>query len=116
MRIHNIYEDENGESHWRDLEIELHEHIKGNKLSDRMPATGIIFRENNASHQMDFHTAPRRQYVVNLSGEVRITASDGEARIMRGGDIMLVEDLKGRGHKSEALSDEVRVSLFIPIE
>lgn len=116
MRIHNLYEDADGTSHFRDLEIELKEWRTGNRLSDRLAATGIIFRENGREHQMDFHRAPRRQYVINLSGEVRITASDGESRIMRAGDIMLVEDVTGRGHKSEALGDEVRRSIFVPVE
>ena len=38
MRIHNLYEDENGESHFRDIEIEWAEERNFSKYSARMPA------------------------------------------------------------------------------
>ena len=45
MRIHNLYCDANGESHWRDVDVEWVEERNFSKLSARLPATGIIFRE-----------------------------------------------------------------------
>ena len=45
MRIHNLYEDERGESHWRDIEVEWTEQTVGGPASARLPASGIIFRE-----------------------------------------------------------------------
>ena len=48
MRIHNLYCDANGESHWRDVEVEWVEERNFSKLSARLPATGIIFRETAA--------------------------------------------------------------------
>ena len=44
MRIHNIYADENGETHFRDIEIEITEHGPDGSTSGRLPATGIYFR------------------------------------------------------------------------
>ncbi len=41
MRIHNIYADENGETHFRDMEIEMTEHGPDGSTSGRLPATGI---------------------------------------------------------------------------
>ena len=45
MRIHNLYTDANGQSHFRDIEVEWVEEGRAGKLSKRLPATGIIFRE-----------------------------------------------------------------------
>ena len=45
MRIHNLYTDASGQSHFRDVEVEWVEETRGGKLSKRLPATGIIFRE-----------------------------------------------------------------------
>ena len=83
MRIHNLYTDANGESHFRDIEVEWAEERRGSRLSKRFPATGIIFRETKAENTVDWHTAPRRQYIVNLESGVKITASDGESRIIK---------------------------------
>ena len=77
MRIHNLYTDADGQSHFRDIEIEWAEERRGSKMSKRLPANGIIFRETQAEHDIDWHPAPRRQYIVNLDAGVKITASDG---------------------------------------
>ena len=115
MRIHNLYTDKDGESHWRDIDVEWAEERRGSKLSKRLPANGIIFRQTRADNDLDFHNAPRRQYIVNLQGAVKITASDGEAREIGPGEVFLVEDVTGKGHRSHTLG-EMRLSLFIPLE
>ena len=116
MRIHNLYADEKGESHFRDIDIEWAQEGPGGKLSKRMPAAGIIFRETAADYDLDWHPAPRRQYIVNLDAGVQITASDGETRVIGAGEVILVEDVAGKGHLSKAVSGQVRRSIFIPVE
>ena len=115
MRIHNLYTDAKGESHFRDIEVEWAEERRGSKLSKRLPATGIIFRETRADNDLDWHLAPRRQYIVNLDAGVKITASDGESRIIGAGEVLLVEDITGKGHQSQGLG-QLRHSLFIPLD
>ncbi len=116
MRIHNIYVDDAGESHWRDIEVEWAEERNFSKLSQRLPATGIIFRQTSGDYDLDWHPAPRRQYIVNLDGGVRITASDGEVREIGAGEVILVEDVRGKGHLSKSIGGKLRHSIFIPIE
>ena len=116
MRIHNLYEDENGVSHFRDVEVEWVETRNFSKLSKRLPATGIIFRETSGDYDLDWHPAPRRQYIINLDGGVKITASDGEAREIQAGEVILVEDTSGKGHLSQSLGKQMRHSIFVPIE
>jgi hypothetical protein len=116
MRIHNLYEDANGISHFRDIEIEWVEEKNFSKLSERLPATGIIFRETSGDYDLDWHPAPRRQYIINLEGGVQITASDGEARIIGAGEVVLVEDIGGKGHLSKAIAGKMRRSIFVPID
>ena len=82
----------------------------------RLPATGIIFRETAAEYDLDWHPAPRRQYIINLDGGVKITASDGEAREIGAGEVILVEDVRGKGHLSQSLGGKLRHSIFVPIE
>lgn len=116
MRIHNIYVDDAGESHWRDIEVEWIEERNFSKLSARLPATGIIFRETAADYDLDWHPAPRRQYIINLDGGVRITASDGQAREIGAGEVVLVEDIRGKGHLSKSIGGKMRRSIFVPID
>ncbi len=114
MRIHNLYTDAKGESHFRDIEVEWTEERRGSKMSKKLPATGVIFRETAAEHNVDWHPAPRRQYIVNLDAGVKITASDGEARFIAAGEVILVEDTTGKGHLSDHIEGKIRHSIFIP--
>ena len=116
MRVHNLYADANGQSHWRDVEIEWVEQTPGGKLSKRLPATGIIFREVPPTYDLDWHPAPRRQYIINLDAGVQITASDGESRKIAAGEVILVEDTTGKGHLSKAVDNKIRNCIFVPIE
>ena len=116
MRVHNLYVDAKGEAHFRDIEIEWAEQTNAGKLSKRLPATGIIFREVQPAYDLDWHPAPRRQYIINLDAGVQITASDGEARIIGAGEVILVEDISGKGHLSKSVGGKMRRSIFVPIE
>ena len=90
MKIHRLYADEQGESHWQDVEVDLTEQTRAGRLSKRLPATGIIFREVPPDYDLDWHPAPRRQYIINLDAGVQITASDGETRRIGAGEVILV--------------------------
>ena len=116
MRIHNLYTDKNGQSHFRDIEVEWAEQINFSRQSKRLPATGIIFRETSPDYDLDWHPAPRRQYIINLDAGVQITASDGEARIIKAGEVILVEDTSGKGHLSKAVESKIRNCIFVPVE
>jgi len=116
MRIHNIYADANGESHIRDLDIEWSRSGPLGKISDPVPVLSMAFRMTDGSYDLDWHNAPRRQYIINLEGSVEITTSDGESRVIGPGEIILAEDTTGKGHLSKALASGARHSLVIPIE
>jgi hypothetical protein len=116
MRIHNLYADAKGESHFRDVEVEWAEETRAGKLSKRLPATGIIFRQVPPTYDLDWHPAPRRQYIINLDAGVQITASDGESRVIGAGEVILVEDTKGKGHLSKAVGQQIRHCIFVPVD
>jgi quercetin dioxygenase-like cupin family protein len=81
-----------------------------------MPASGIMFGEAAPSYDLDWHPAPRRQYVINLDGAMQITASDGEVRTIGTGEVLLVEDTSGKGHLSKAVAGQMRRSIYVPID
>jgi hypothetical protein len=116
MRIHNLYADAHGETHFRDIEVKWVEERQFSKVSARLPANGIIFRETSPDYDLDWHPAPRRQYIINLDGAVQITASDGESRTIGAGEVLLVEDTSGKGHLSKSVGGKMRRSIFVPIE
>ena len=78
-------------------------------------ASGIQFRCSPPGHFIDWHPAPARQYVVILQGQSKITVGDGSSHTFGTGDVLFADDLTGRGHTTEAVSDEPRVSIFVPL-
>jgi quercetin dioxygenase-like cupin family protein len=115
-KIVRIYTGPDNQSHFEDIELPLKSDGKVGFLSDKMKATGVVFRYTSGDYNYDFHTAPRRQYVVNLEGEVEIEVGDGTKRILRSGDILLAEDTTGQGHISRAVAGKPRRSLFITLD
>jgi len=116
MKITRLYVDAKGETHFEDLDIPYVESGPGGKTSKRYPATGIIFRETPGTYDLDWHNAPRKQYIINLDGAVDITVSDGKTRRIGAGEVFLVEDVTGKGHLSKAVQGKLRHSIFVPIE
>lgn len=86
------------------------------KISSLWPGSGVMFRTVPGSYDLDFHTAPRRQLVVNLTGAVEIEVGDGTTRQLGAGSILLAEDVTGRGHISRNIGGEPRECLFIPLD
>lgn len=116
MNIVRIYTGPDNQSHFEELQIPLKDSGKVGFLSELTKATGVLFRETGGDYNYDFHTAPRRQYVVNLEGEVEIEVGDGSKRILRAGDVLLAEDTTGQGHISRAVAGKPRKSLFITLD
>ena len=116
MKITRIYSDSEGESHFSDVEIELRDAGPIGYLSKKLSVRGIIFRENDADYNYHWHTAPEKQYVIMLDGEIEIEVSDGEKRRFRGGDILIVEDVEGRGHRTRVTNNKPRRSIFVTLE
>ncbi|MFQ3546885.1 MAG: hypothetical protein SNJ56_00975 [Termitinemataceae bacterium] len=115
MNISRIWADAAGESHYQDIKVPYSTVNALGKLSDPIPVTSMILRENEPGYDYDWHTAPRRQYIVMLAGFVSIQVSDGETRTFGPGDIVLVEDTTGKGHKSWSPDGKSRKSIFLPL-
>lgn len=116
MKVTRVYTGEDNCSHFEDIDVPLKDGSEIGRLSDLVPATGVIFRETSGEYNLDFHNAPRRQYVVMLDGDVEIEIGDGTKRHLRTGDILLAEDTTGQGHISRAVDGKPRKALFITLD
>ena len=115
MEIYRIYTDKLGETHFAVVNKELKDAGEIGMLSDIESAAGIIFRETAGDYDYRWHNTPCRQYVIILSGEVDFTVSDGECRRFGAGDVVLLEDVDGKGHCSQAVDCKKRKSIFVTL-
>jgi len=80
-----------------------------------LPATQISFRTWKVGEFLDWHPAPRRQFVIILSGQLEIGLGDGGKRVFGPGDARLVEDTTGKGHTTRVLGAEPCVTATVPL-
>jgi uncharacterized protein DUF861 len=116
MKITRIYPDSNGETHFGEFDIPLRDSGEIGMLSQLQKATGIIFRETSGDYDFSWHNTPRRQFVIILNGGVDFTVSDGETRRFGGGDVVLLDDISGKGHYSKAVKGQRRKSIFVTLD
>ena len=114
MKAARIYTGADGRSHFEDLDIPLKPSNYGT-LSDLVPSSGVIFRETPVGGALDFHVAPRRQFVITLAGEYEIELEDGSVHRYGPGHVTLAEDLTGKGHITRVVGNQPRVTATIPL-
>ena len=118
MKVIRVYSGEDGESHFESLELSyqpIADNLTGTVATAMRGASGIQFRHSPPGQYIDWHTAPARQYVIILQGQSKITVGDGSSHTFGAGDVLFADDLTGRGHTTEVVSDEPRVSIFVPL-
>lgn len=114
-RVTRVFVDHDGETHFEELALPLHDRGAIGMLSDPLAASAVQFRYTGGDYDYGRHNAPREQLVVMLEGGVEIETSDGERRRFEAGDILWLQDVHGKGHRSRALDGRPRRSLFIPL-
>jgi hypothetical protein len=113
--ITRVYTDINGDSQFEDVTVPLHSRGIVGQLSDAFPVKAIVFRQVEPTYDWNYHTAPERQYIILLDGEIEIETSVNEKRTFKGGDVLLMEDVTGKGHRTKNLQPIKRKSIFITL-
>ena len=112
MEYIRLFADDAGESHFDDVQIEFadSEYISSApplELSSMFGTTQFGFMNAPAGWESDWHTSAARNFFAVVSGEWSVTASDGETRQFGPQSLLLVEDITGKGHKSQVVSDSI---------
>jgi len=123
MQYVRIYTDSDGETHFEDLEIELKE------VNFAPPAPPVHLSEFTAAKQWaflslppgwegDWHIEPVRSALFYLAGQSEMEVSDGTVRYFGPGDVTIVEDTTGKGHRGKTVGDEtaLKVQVQLPDE
>ena len=106
-----IFADEEGCSHFEILTIDL----TSNKYAPPAPSLNTsslaaadhsIFLELPVGWYGDWHPTPVRQWLILMTGTCEFEAGDGEKAIRKAGDVVMLDDLLGKGHQTRVLGDE----------
>jgi quercetin dioxygenase-like cupin family protein len=111
MSISRLYTGDDGESHIEEIDPASHP-----EWTQLQKAQGIVFRALAPGYFSDWHVAPRRQYIITLSGEAEIGLADGTLHRLGPGDVNLAEDLTGHGHTTRVVSSVPRVTATVQLD
>jgi hypothetical protein len=115
MQYVRLYAGPDGESHFEDLDVGT-SRLGGRAILDEpWPVKDLTFLRRGAGvpRMETWHTAPVRQFLIFLDGETEYEASDGQRRRMRPGDVLLVEDTTGKGHRTWIQGE--RIWIHVPV-
>ena len=85
------------------------------EVSKMLAVTGGELHRTAGGSVNDWHRAPRRQYVITLSGHGEVEVSGGKKISMGPGHIDFVEDTTGKGHITRVVGADDRVTLQLPL-
>ena len=109
-----LYTGPDGQTHAEEIEAKF-AGGGGNDIYKLMANSGAELRRASPGRVSDWHTAPRRQYVITLSGHGELEVSGGKTISVGPGNIELVEDTTGKGHITRVVGTEDRVTLQVPL-
>lgn len=107
-RLIRVYPTPDGDSHIEDLVIA---DSAGPVPISRM--TAGVYRGSGTTAP-DWHNAPRKQFAINMTGELEVEISDGTRRKIGTGDLVFLEDTTGQGHVTRPLSPITNLFLHVP--
>jgi hypothetical protein len=116
IRLIRLYTGDDGQSHFYVGEIAWNEATGLNEMSRAGPAHAISFEETAAGASLGWHNAPRRQYVITLSGRLEFETRSGKKQTVKPGDVLLAEDTTGGGHRWRLIDHQPwrRVYIAVP--
>ena len=112
--ITRLFTGPDGQTHAEEIDAKFAP-AGGNDVYKLMANTGAEIHRAPPGRVADWHTAPRRQYVVTISGHGEIELTGGKRIEVGPGSIELAEDLTGKGHITRTVGNEDRVTIQIPL-
>jgi len=114
MFITRIYTGPDKQTHAEEVEMKFTPGSPA-EVSKLAQVNGAELHRTAGGSVDDWHRAPRRQYVITLSGRGEIEVAGGKKISVGPGSIDLVEDTTGKGHITKVVGAEDRVTLQIPL-
>jgi hypothetical protein len=115
VMINHLYTGPDGQTYAEEIEAKFTP-LGGAGAYKLLANAGAELRRAPPGRVVDWHTAPRRQYVITLSGHAEVEVADGKKIEIGPGSIDLVEDITGKGHITRTIGNEERVTIQIPLE
>ena len=102
--MQRIYTGTDGRSHVENVEL--------NAQAVMEEVTGMRVRVSPPGSFADYHVAPGRRYIINLTGGGQLEVAEGKVDLPAG-SVEYIDDLTGMGHTTANVGDSPRVSIHL---
>ena len=121
MKYVHVYGDDQGVTHFKDVAYAM-------KSGDYAPpappidvsahtsVSGMVTVAFPPGWYGDYHPAPKKQWMIFLTGKFEIGVSDGETRVIGPGTVVLADEVGSKGHTTRVLGNETASILSVEIE
>lgn len=118
--VATTHTDESGASHFGTTVIDLEASdfappAPPFAVSTPVAAERVIWFSVPVGWTGDWHPAPHDQLYIQSSGQLEVTVSDGEIRVLSAGNVLWTRDTFGIGHRSRVVGDQPAVGLFVQL-
>lgn len=116
MRLTRLTADETGESHFDEIEVALAMQPFAPPapplfVSASEAASGYVLIRLPPGWIGEAHPSPHRQILFCLRGSMDVFASDGDRRRISAGDVWLMADTTGKGHRTVVFDGPVDAAI-----
>jgi quercetin dioxygenase-like cupin family protein len=110
-----LYTGSDGQTHAEETETRFVTRADGIGRSPLVKATGFFYLKLPAGYVQEWHSAPRRQYVIAVAGRSEFELADGKKILLEPGRVILAEDTTGKGHLSRCLGPQDCIVAEVPL-
>ena len=117
MRLIRVFEGNDGETHFEDIEWEETPTPSGKYVrTDMRKASETMFAIQEPGFFEDWHPAPTKRLFVMVAGTAEVRVTDGEMRTLHQGAVVLFDDVGSRGHTMHVIGDVPRVGMHVSLD
>jgi hypothetical protein len=112
VKATRIYTGADGGALFEDIEVAFDSDQAGAHTMD-FPLERMFFRRFPPGLDLGHHKAPRRQWLIVVSGVFDVGGAK-ETRRFKPGDLIFIEDVTGLGHTTTNIEGE-RITAYLPV-
>lgn len=115
-RVTHLYTGRDGMSHFERMDVKFSpvaQQSGARAESEPVSVQKSYFVRLSPRFFLDWHNAEARRYVITISGRAELVVTGGDKFVAQPGDLLLAEDLTGKGHTFRVLGDTDWVAMFV---
>lgn len=106
LALAHLYGGDDGESHVEMLPLPRTGGQPGRSVQTRLYATDVEIGDTLPGDFIDYHGVSTPRLLIVLAGQLEVGLGDGTKYVLSKGDIVLADDVTGRGHTSRTIGTQ----------